>query len=100
MPDLRALVVALGVGVGAAAYTILWWHWALIAGGLVGIVLGGLAIVGSVSIGPKPADADAAWREAAPEFIDPPAGPRDSQVAGRSKSSREGEPDEATPRGA
>lgn len=82
MPDLRALIVALGVGLGASAYTILWWHWAVIAGAGVGIILGGLAIVGSVSIGPKPADADAAWREAAPEFLDPPAGPADSAPSG------------------
>ena len=75
MPDLRAIIVALGVGIGIAAYTILLWHWPLALGGGVGIVLGGLTIVGSVSIGPNPADADAAWRTAAPEFIDPPASP-------------------------
>ena len=75
MPDLRAIIVALGVGIGLAAYTILLWHWPLALGGGVGIVLGGLTLVGSVSVGPKPADADAAWRTAAPEFIDPPASP-------------------------
>ncbi len=75
MPDLRAIIVALGVGIGLAAYTILLWHWPLALGGGVGIVLGGLTLVGSVSMGPKPADADAAWRTAAPEFIDPRASP-------------------------
>ena len=75
MPDLRAIIVALGVGIGIAAYTTLLWHWPLALGGGVGIVLGGLTIVGSVSIGPNSADADAAWRTAAPEFIDPPASP-------------------------
>ena len=75
MPDLRAIIVALGVGIGIAAYTTLLWHWPLALGGGVGIVLGGLTIVGSVSIGPNPADADAAWHTAAPEFIDPPASP-------------------------
>lgn len=75
MPDLRAIIVALGVGIGLAAYTILLWHWPLALGGGAGIVLGGLTLVGSVSIGPKPADADAAWRTTAPEFIDPPASP-------------------------
>ncbi len=75
MPDLRATIVALGVGVGLAAYTILLWHWPLALGGGVGIVVGGLTIVGSVSIGSNPADADAAWRTSAPEFIDPPASP-------------------------
>ena len=75
MPDVRAIIVALGVGIGLAAYTILLWHWPLALGGGVGIVLGGLTLVGSVSIGAKPTDADAAWRAAAPEFIDPPASP-------------------------
>ena len=75
MPDLRTILVALGVGAGIAAYTILWWHWPIALGGGVGIVLGGLALVGSVSIGPDPAEADAAWRAAAPEFVDSPAVP-------------------------
>ena len=75
MPDLRAIIVALGISIGLAAYTILLWHWPLALGGGVGIVLGGLTLVGSVSIGPSAGDADAAWRTAAPEFIDPPASP-------------------------
>ncbi|MEO8469161.1 MAG: hypothetical protein ABI573_05790 [Chloroflexota bacterium] len=89
MPDLRAIIVALGVGMGLSAYTILLWHWPLALGGGVGIVLGGLTLVGSVSIGAKPTDADTAWREAAPEFIDPPASP----LAGRPtvRSGAEGE---------
>lgn len=75
MPDLRAILVALGVGIGVAVYTTVFWHWQLAIGGGAGIVLGGLTLVGSVSIGPDPAEADAAWRAAAPEFVDPPAGP-------------------------
>lgn len=85
MPDLRAIIAALGVGIGVATYTILLWHWSLALGGGVGIVLGGLTLVGSVSIGSNPADADAAWHTAAPEFIDPPASP--PADAGREASS-------------
>lgn len=77
MPDLRAIIVALGVGIGLAAYTVLWWHWPLALGGGVGIVMAGLTLVGSVSIGPNTAEADAAWRAVAPEFTDRPASPRD-----------------------
>lgn len=72
MPDLRAILVSLGVGLGIAAYTTLWWHWPLAVGGGVAIVMGGLALVGTLSIGTDPAEADAAWRAAAPEFVDPP----------------------------
>ncbi|MES2210321.1 MAG: hypothetical protein V4515_09060 [Chloroflexota bacterium] len=78
MPDLRALLVASGVGIGIALYLTLFWNWPLAVGGGIGIVLGGLALVGSVSIGPDPAEADAAWRAAAPEFSDPPAAPASS----------------------
>lgn len=80
MPDLRAILVALGVGIGVAVYTTVLWHWQLAIGGGAGIVLGGLTLVGSVSIGPDPAEADAAWRAAAPEFVDPPAGPAGAGV--------------------
>jgi len=75
VPDLRALLVSLGVGLGIAAYTTLWWHWPLAVGGGVAIVMSGLALVGTVSIGTDPAAADAAWRAAAPEFVDPPEDP-------------------------
>ena len=93
MPDVRAIIVALGVGIGIAAYTILLWHWPLALGGGVGIVLGGLTVVGSVSIGPNTADADAAWRTAAPEFIDPPASPvtdRPTEPSGTNDGSANG----------
>lgn len=77
MLDLRAIIVALLVGIGLAAYTVLWWHWPLALGSGVGIVLGGLTLVGSVSIGPNTAEADAAWRAVAPEFTDRRASPHD-----------------------
>lgn len=75
MPDLRALLVGLGVGVGIAAYTLLWWHWPLAIGAGAGILLGALALTGSISIGHNGADADAAWRAAAPDLAEPRAEP-------------------------
>ncbi len=80
MPDLRALLVAVGVGVGVAAYTLLWWHWPLAFGVGAGILLGGLALTGTISIGGDAAAADAAWRTAAPDLQDGPAN-RSSDVA-------------------
>ncbi len=81
MPGFRALLIAIGVGAGIAAYTILWWHWPLALGAGAGILLGGLALTGTVSVGPDGAAADAAWREAAPDLQDAPADPLDVPVS-------------------
>jgi len=75
MPDLRALLVAIGVGVGVAGYTLLWWHWPLALGVGAAILLGGLALTGTVSVRREGSAADAAWRAAAPDLQDVPAQP-------------------------
>ena len=88
MPDLRAIVIALGVGFGVGGYFTLWWHWPLAIGGAVGLVLGGLALVGTMSVAKDPTIADEAWKAAAPEFVDPPAepGPDGLSATGSSRS--------------
>jgi len=75
MPDLRALLVAIGVGGGVAGYTLLWWHWPLALGVGAAILLGGLALTGTVSVRREGSAADAAWRAAAPDLQDAPAQP-------------------------
>lgn len=75
MPDLRALFVSIGVGAGIAAFTILFWRWPLAMGIGAGILMGGLALTGTISIGHDAAAADAAWRAAAPDLQDSPAEP-------------------------
>ena len=80
LPDLRALLVSIGVGAGIAAYTILWWHWPVAIGAGLGIVAGGVVLIGGLSIGGDPAAADAAWREAAPDLQEPTAEPIDVPV--------------------
>ena len=75
MPDLRALLIAIGVGGGVAGYTILWWHWPLAIGIGAAILLGGLALTGTISVRPAGSTADAAWRAAAPDLQDAPAEP-------------------------
>ena len=77
MPDLRALLVSAGVGAGIAAFTILFWRWPLAMGIGAGILLGGLALTGTISIGHDAAAADAAWRAAAPDLLDAPTDPLD-----------------------
>jgi hypothetical protein len=75
VPDLRALLIAAGVGGGVAAYTILWWHWPLAIGIGAAILLGGLALTGTISVRPAGTSADAAWRAAAPDLQEIPAEP-------------------------
>lgn len=73
MPDRRAVITALLVGGAIGAYFLLWWRWPLVAVLGVGLVIGGLTLVGTMSVAKDPAVADDAWRAAAPEFIDAPA---------------------------
>ncbi|MEW5990528.1 MAG: hypothetical protein AB1736_04165 [Chloroflexota bacterium] len=75
MPDLRAVVIAIGVGAGVGGYTIFWWHWPQALGLGAAILLGGLALTGSISVRREGSAADAAWRAAAPDLQDPPAQP-------------------------
>ena len=75
MAGVRAVLIALGVGAGVAAYATLWWHWPLTLGAVVGVVLGGLTLTGMVSVGTDPAAADAAWRAAAPDLMEEPSQP-------------------------
>ena len=75
MPDLRAILIALAVGGGVGGYLTLWWHWQLAIGWGLGLVLGGLTLIGTMSVAKDPTIADKAWRAAAPEFVDPPAEP-------------------------
>jgi hypothetical protein len=75
MPDLRALAISAGVGIGVALFLVGWWHWPLAMGGGAAIILAGLALVGTISVGTDPKAADEAWRKAAPDLVDPVAGP-------------------------
>ncbi|MBF8290422.1 MAG: hypothetical protein HW391_1390 [Chloroflexi bacterium] len=82
MPNLRSILVALAVGAVVAGYTLLWWHWSVAYAAGAGLLLGALALTGTISFGPNIAAADAAWREAASDLLDPPAQPMPDVDAG------------------
>jgi hypothetical protein len=71
------------VGAGVAAYTLVWWQWPLAIGIGAGILLGGLTLTGTISVGQDAAAADAAWRAAAPDLHDAPAEPLSEAPASR-----------------
>jgi hypothetical protein len=75
VPDVRAILIALSVGGGVGGYLTLWWHWPFAIGWGIGIVLGGLALIGTMSVATDSSIADRAWRAAAPDLQDPPAEP-------------------------
>lgn len=83
MPDPRAIIIAAGVGLGVAGYTILWWHWPIPFGAGAGLLLAGLALTSFAGGGTDESAADAAWRAAAPDLAEEPAGPSpDADPAG------------------
>jgi len=90
-----------------AGYTILWWHWPLAIGIGAAVLLGGLALTGTISVRPAGTSADAAWRAAAPDLQEIPAEPSADVPVSRPAPGPEGAapgpegaapgPDRATP---
>ncbi len=81
MSGSRALLVSLGAAAAITVFLLLWWRWPLALGLGTGALLGGLVLMTSVSLGADPAEADAAWREAAPDLVEDPGGPSGSPSA-------------------
>jgi hypothetical protein len=75
VPNIRVVLLALVIGVAVGAYFVLWFHWPTFLGVGAGAVMTILLLLVAASLGDDPAVADAAWREAAPDLIAPPAGP-------------------------
>ena len=77
MPGARAAIIAILVGLGAGLYFALWFHWPTFLAVAVGAFMAIVLLMIASSLGEDPAAADAAWREAAPDLVPPPASPRD-----------------------
>jgi predicted MFS family arabinose efflux permease len=78
VPGARAAILALVVGIGAGLYFALWFHWPTFLAVAVGAFMAIVLLMIASSLGEDPAAADAAWREAAPDLVPPPASPRET----------------------
>jgi hypothetical protein len=78
VPGARAVIIAVLVGLGAALYFALWFHWPTFLAVAVGAFMAIVLLMIASSLGEDPAAADAAWRQAAPDLVPPPASPRES----------------------
>ncbi len=75
----RDVIMAGMVGAGLAAYLLLWFRWPVPAALGAAVLLAITVLVTARSLARDPGEADEAWRAAAPDLIEPPAGPRDTQ---------------------
>jgi hypothetical protein len=71
---LRTLAVAGLSSLGLVVYLVLWFRWPVAISLGVGVLMALLVVLTSASLGADPAEADAAWRAAAPDLVDRPAG--------------------------
>ena len=83
MPTGKAAIIAVVSSAGLMLYALLWFHWPVSISVGLGALLGTSVLATSVGLGRDAADADAAWREAAPDLLDPPAEPSPTEVPAR-----------------
>jgi len=83
VPGARVAIIAVLVGLGAGLYFALWFHWPTFLAVAVGAFMAIVLLMIASSLGEDPAAADAAWREAAPDLVPPPATPSDTTPRAR-----------------
>jgi len=79
VPGARAAIIAVLVGLGAALYFALWFHWPTFLAVAVGAFMAIVLLMIASSLGEDPAAADAAWREAAPDLVARPGPPESAR---------------------
>ena len=82
MPGWKTIVIAALSGAGLALFFTIIWRWPAAVGLGAGVLTSAVVLLTSVSFGVDPARADQAWREAAPDLIEPRAGPKPSVERG------------------
>jgi hypothetical protein len=73
LSSLKTLAIAAISSSGLVLYVVLWFHWPITLSLGVGALMAMVVVMTSASLGADPADADAAWRAAAPDLGDGPA---------------------------
>jgi hypothetical protein len=76
MPGWKTLTIAVLSGAGLALFFTLIWRWPAAVGLGAGVLTSAVVLLTSVSFGVDPARADQAWRDAAPDLVEPRTGPR------------------------
>jgi hypothetical protein len=69
MPGPRTLAIAAALGVGVAAYFALWLHWPTFLAVGIGATMAVVLLLFASSLSDDGAEADAAWRAAAPDLV-------------------------------
>jgi len=77
---MRSLAVGLLSGLVIVLFTTVFWRWSVGFSLVLAVTVAAMAVVTSAALRRDVHDEDEAWRLAAPDLVDPPAGPRD--VAG------------------
>ena len=86
MPGWKSVTIAILSGFGLTLFLALFWRWPLAIGAGLGVLASAVLLLTTVTIGTDPGRADAAWREAAPDLVEPRVGPatdRGSEPEGR-----------------
>lgn len=93
MPTARAIAVAVAAGLGVGLYFNLWFGWPTFLSVALGATMAVVLLLVSTSLAHDPAEADAAWRAAAPDLAARERGTVGAQVDGeRSDDRRAGPP--------
>jgi hypothetical protein len=75
MPGARGLLVALALGTALGVYVALWIRVPTFLAVGIGAFVTLVTLLVAASVGDDPADADAAWRGAAPDLVERRPGP-------------------------
>ena len=84
LASLRTFAIAAISSLGLVSYLVVWFHWPITLSLALGALMATVVVMTSASLGSDAEDADAAWRAAAPDLVEPRGGaPVDDEAEGR-----------------